>query len=208
MVDPTQPAGAVTAVATNLGNNPNGIAFDGANIWTANFSHSISIVTPTATTPWNVTTIQTGISPISLAYDGANMWATDYGAGNLLKLDSEGNVLQTVQIGVEPQSLIFDGTNLWVAVHGENSLKVVRPSSGLVLSVLTGNGLNGPAGIAFDGERILATNFFGHSVSVWRAADFAPMGAFSVGPLSFPTGACSDGVNFWIGSDRGKLLRF
>ena len=44
-IDPTQTAGLVTTVATNLGSNPNGIVFDGARFWTQN-GDSVSIVTP------------------------------------------------------------------------------------------------------------------------------------------------------------------
>src|SRR5262249_8672829 len=36
MIDPTQPAGAVTALSLGLGVDPEGIAFDGSLIWTAN----------------------------------------------------------------------------------------------------------------------------------------------------------------------------
>ncbi|HKF44235.1 MAG TPA: hypothetical protein VKG01_14125, partial [Thermoanaerobaculia bacterium] len=56
-IDPSQPAGAVATVASNLGGAPLGIAFDGSRIWTANNDPgSVSIVTPGATVPWTVTT--------------------------------------------------------------------------------------------------------------------------------------------------------
>src|SRR5215510_6552923 len=47
-IDPAQPAGVVTTVASTLGGLPFGVAFDGARIWTANSTGSVSIVTPTA----------------------------------------------------------------------------------------------------------------------------------------------------------------
>ena len=71
------------------------------------------------------------------------------------------------------------------------------------------NGLNDPFTAAFDGERILVTNFAGNSVSLWKAADLTPLGTFPTGTSTQPFGACSDGLNFWItlsGSD--KLARF
>src|SRR5580765_2706289 len=46
-INPSLAPGALTTVATNLGNNPTGIAFDGARIWTVN-DNSVSIVTPGA----------------------------------------------------------------------------------------------------------------------------------------------------------------
>src|SRR5262249_18522891 len=58
-IDPSQAAGAVTTVASNLGNGPLSIAFDGSRIWTSN-QGSVSIVTPGASIPWTATTVTTG----------------------------------------------------------------------------------------------------------------------------------------------------
>jgi len=209
-IDPSQAAGAVTTVASNLGNNPRGIAFDGARIWTANFGGSVSIVTPGATLPWNVTTATTGFnSPRGALYDGANIWVTDFTGGTLLKLDSAGAILQSVTVGDLPSWPIFDGTNIWVPNNGSNSVSVFRASTGAVLATLTGNGLNTPQSAAFDGQRVLVTNIFGNSVSLWKAADLTPLGSFATGASTFPFGACSDGINFWITLDGpAKLARF
>jgi hypothetical protein len=207
-IDPSQAAGAVTTVASNLGNSPAGITFDGARVWTANSGGSVSIVTPGATTPWTVTTVTTGFSiPFGALYDGANVWVTDIMAGTLLKLDSAGAILQTVTVGTLPEFPVFDGTNIWVPNFNSNSVSVVRASSGAVLQTLTGNGLNNPSTSAFDGQRVLITNFSGNSVSLWKAADLTPLGSFATG--SFTHGACSDGINFWIAlAAPGKLARF
>lgn len=65
-IDPTQPAGAVTTLSSSLGNFPQGIAYDGQKIWTAN-EGSVSIITlnPTA-----VTNVSTGFtSPQGVIYD-------------------------------------------------------------------------------------------------------------------------------------------
>jgi hypothetical protein len=214
MIDPSQTAAAVTTVASNLGNNSQGIAFDGARVWTANLSSpgSVSILTPGAGPPWVVTTVTNGFSaPRGALYDGVNVWVTDLGAGTLLKLDSAGTILQTVIVGSLPQSPVFDGTNIWVPNRGSSSVTVVQASSGAVLKTLTGNGLNGPEAAAFDGERVTITNFNdgGNSVSLWKAADLAPLGSFATGSSTNPFGACSDGINFWITlAGTGKLARF
>jgi hypothetical protein len=122
----------VTTVASNLGINPEGIAFDGARVWTANSGPpgSVSIVTPGASIPWTVTTVTTGIvQGRGMLYDGANVWVTD-GNGKLLKLDSAGAILQTVTVGGVPNFPVFDGTNIWVPNIGFQSVSVVRASSG------------------------------------------------------------------------------
>ncbi len=198
-IDPSQPAGAVTTVASTLGNGPRGIAFDGSRIWTANNSGpSVSIVTPGATIPWTVTTVTTGFSaPVGAIFDGANVWVTD-SPNILLKLDASGVILQTVTVGSLPEFPAFDGTNIWVPNGLSSSVSVVRASSGAVLQTLTGNGLNGPQAAAFDGQRVLVTNISGDSISLWKAADLTTLGTFPTGSGTGPNGACSDGVNFWI----------
>ena len=64
VIDPTQTPGAVTVAASNLGNLPGGIAFDGANVWTANSGPpgSVSIVTPQGTIPYPANTVSTGFN--------------------------------------------------------------------------------------------------------------------------------------------------
>jgi hypothetical protein len=212
LIDPSQVAGAVTTVASNLGNGPHGITFDGARVWTANASGSVSIITPGATIPWTVTTVTAGLSsPNGALYDGANVWVTDINTGTLLRLDSSGVIITTVAVGVQPQFPVFDGTNIWVPNNISNSISVVRALDGAVVQTLTGNGLNGPVQAAFDGQRVLVTNNNGATatVSLWRAADLAPLGSFTVSPGNVPFGACSDGVNFWITQpSAGKLMRF
>jgi hypothetical protein len=209
-IDPTQPAGSVTTVASTVATNPGAAAFDGARVWAVS-GGAVSIVTPAATIPWTVTTVTTGFSgPVGVLYDGANIWVTDQDVGKLLKLDSSGAILQTVTVGSLPRVAVFDGTNIWVPNGGSGSVSVVRVSSGAVLQTLTGNGLTNPVAGAFDGQRVLFTNPAGNSVSLWKAADLTALGTFSMGPGSpSPLGACSDGINFWIAlSAVDKLARF
>src|SRR5215470_14332507 len=184
---PLFPPGLVGTVATNLGDFPNGIAFDGAALWTANSGGSVSTVTVGAGGPYPVSTVTTGFSsPIGALYDGANVWVTDNVANTLLKLDASAGVLQTVTVGDAPRSPIFDGTNIWVPNNGSASVSVVRVSSGALLATLTGNGLNGPYAAAFDGLRVLVTNPIADSVSLWKAADLSPLGTFNRGTSTQP----------------------
>lgn len=198
--------------APALGNGSLGIAFDGLQIWITNpGSSSVSIVTPTGTMPWAVSTVTAGFTtPTGIIFDGSNIWVTDAGGspGHLLKLDSSGNILQTVNVGNTPQFPIFDGRNIWVPNSGDNSVSVVAAASGTVLATLTGNGLQGPFQAAFDSQRILVTSPSGGHVSLWKAADFTPLGSAST-VAGTPMGVCSDGVNFFIALNGvNKLGRF
>lgn len=211
MIDPSQPAGAVTTVAT-LGNSPGSITFDGSRIWVGHTQPGLglSIITPKATLPWDVTPVSADPDFYfrCLIYDGSNIWATDFG-GRLLKLDNNGAIIATIIIPGNPALITFDGTNIWVPRLTGNAVSVVRASTGAILANFTGNGLNFPFGSAFDGERILITNEEGHSVSLWKASDFTPLGSYSTGTQGRPLHACSDGLNFWITLvDSGKLARF
>src|SRR5262245_53638537 len=139
-IDPTLPAGAVTTVATNLGGPGNGIAFDGARVWTAD-GNSVSIVTPGATIPWPVTTVTTGCGAVICAvFAGSNVWVTDAvpaasrpspslpngtsSPGTLVKLNAAGAILQSVTVGFTPQIPAFDGSNIWVPNNGSASVTV------------------------------------------------------------------------------------
>jgi hypothetical protein len=212
-IDPTQPSGLVTTLSSTLGDFADGIAYDGQRIWTPN-SVSVSIITLNPTTVTNVSTGFTNLN--GLIYDGANIWVTDSIPGpvdKLRKLLSNGLILQSVDVGNDPLNPVFDGTNIWVPNYTSNTLSVVRASgslAGTVLATLSGNGLNNPFQAAFDGERILVTNTNGDSVSIWKASDLTPIGTFSTGVDTFPYGACSDGLNFWITFQitPGRLARF
>ena len=211
LIDPSQPAGAVTTIATDLGNVPFGIAFDGSRIWTANGAvgtGSVSIATP-GPAPWTVTTVTTGFNqPFGILFDGSSIWVVDTPATKLFKLDSSGAILQTVTVGVNPGLPGFDGTNIWVPNQASGTVTVVRASTGSVLATLTGAPLGGRQA-AFDGERMLITSFGLNTVSLWKAADLTFLGSLATGASTNPHGVCSDGLSFWVtlfGS--GQLARF
>jgi hypothetical protein len=207
-IDPTQPAGAVTTVTSSLGSVPDVVAFDGARVWTANEQGAPGSVSIVTLNPVTVTTVSTGFfQPIGILYDGTNIWVVDNGDNKLKKLDSNGNILLSANLGSTPRNPVYDGTNIWVPNVGSNSITVVRASSGAVLATLTGNGMNQPIAMAFDGERILVVNNNGNSVSLWKASDLTPLGNVSTGSAG-PLAACSDGVHFWITLNSANLGRF
>jgi YVTN family beta-propeller protein len=78
------------------------------------------------------------------------------------------------------------------------------------VATISANGinlLNGPLGLAFDGERITAANYASGSVSLFKAADLSFIANVPVG--NTPFSACSDGINFWIPLyNAGTLVRF
>ena len=108
MIDPAQPAGVVTTVASNLGPvlpPASRSMAAGSGPQTRVFRQgTVSIVTPGAAPPWTVTTVTARLrSPLyGAVYDGSNMWVTDSGSpGSLLKLSTSGAILQTVAVGTD-----------------------------------------------------------------------------------------------------------
>jgi hypothetical protein len=208
-IDPSQAPGSAGGIASNLGGFPRAMTFDGGRIWTSNFEGSVSIVTPGTSLPWTVTTVTAGFaSPFGALYDGASVWITDAGAARLRKLDANGAILQSVTVGAGPGFPIFDGTNIWVPNSSESSVSVVRATSGAVLATLTGNEVSTPIAAIFDGERVFVANEAG-TVSLFKAADFTPLGSVSIGGATVPFGGCADGVSVWIAlNNAGSIARF
>lgn len=196
VINPESAPGPVTVFENDIGAQPYEITFDGANLWTTNLSGSISRV--------NVgTVIDSTFSgftdPVNVLWDGTNLWVNDF--GQLKRVDpTNAAVLET--IAVTAGNMRFDGANIWLSYSDGNHITIVRATGGLrgtILATLTGNGMQGPYGMAFDGERMLVTNLSpSNSVSLFKAADFTPLGNVSTGANSEPRSACSDGVNFWV----------
>ena len=214
MIDPSQPPGDVVTVATGLGDSPYAIAFDGSRIWTANYggftgSASFSIVTPGSGAPWTVTNVDSAFPGLSgILFDGTHIWATSAGAGFLLRLDADGQVVQSVADEGNPMGLVFDGANIWVP-NAAGRVDVFRVADGAPLASLTQPGMLTELAVAFDGERVAVADFHG-PVFLWRAADLSPLGSVVLTDGFGPNGLGSDGLNFWatIGDAAGQLVRF
>ena len=216
-VDPTELLGGqATKVSNTLGNYPNGIAFDGGRVWTANAGFpgqgSVSVISWDSFGNAQVSTVTAGFSHLyGMLFDGANIWVTDTGDSTLKKLSPfDASVEQTISVGLQPRNPVFDGTNIWVPNQNSNSVTVVRASTGAVLATLVDPGMNNPQTAAFDGERILVTHQDG--VMIWKASDLTPLGNHTLGPYQDAAdvyGACSDGRDFWVTRrTANQLIRF
>lgn len=98
----------------SVGANPVGIAYDGANMWVANYG-SNSVTKLRASDGANLGTFNVGINPWAIAFDGANVWVTNNGSNSVTKLRaSDGQVLRTFSIVSSPLGIAFDGVNMWV----------------------------------------------------------------------------------------------
>ena len=101
-----------------VGNEPMGICFDGANIWVTNWvsgtvtklkaSDGSTVGTNTGGVDWG--------EPIGICFDGASIWVANSMDDTVTKLKaSNGNTLGTYGVGFYPSGICFDGANIWVA---------------------------------------------------------------------------------------------
>lgn len=104
------------------GRNPEGITFDGVNIWVAN--RGSDYLTKRRAIDCELSgNIPVGTSSWGVAFDGANIWATNQFANRVTALrGSDGVVLGTFPVGNGPLGIVFDGANVWVANSGSGTV--------------------------------------------------------------------------------------
>ncbi len=92
---------ADTTTTFAVGNEPSGIAFDGANIWVANFGDgTVTKLQANDGTVLGTYTIGAGVEPFGITFDGANIWVSNVAAATVTKLQaSTGAILGTFNVG-------------------------------------------------------------------------------------------------------------
>src|SRR5580658_7795473 len=94
------PANRTTRI--KVGSQPYGVAFDGANIWTANFGDN-TVTKLRANDGEELGTFKVGAAPYGVTFDGANIWVSNVGDGTVSKLQaSNGKNLGTFTVGATP----------------------------------------------------------------------------------------------------------
>ena len=143
------------------GNSPDGIVFDGSNMWVANFSPA-TVTKMRAADGVILQTIPVGTSGVSnprlLAYDNVAhaIWVTVGGDNKVDKIDSSTGAVTQYAVPGSPYAIAFDGTYLWVTQALLNTVAKIRTSDGTILG--TYNAGVAPNGIAFDGAFIWITD--------------------------------------------------
>ena len=130
-------------------NSPEGLAFDGTNMWAANSTgNSVLLVEPDGTIKNSFTA---GGGPSSMVFDGVYMWVANFSAGSVMKLrPSDGTILATANVGGQPDGLAFDGSSIWVANTSGTTVTQISATDGNIKHVFN-IGLVNPRKIAFDG---------------------------------------------------------
>jgi hypothetical protein len=193
------------------GFQPNGVLFDGANIWVARYVQGGGLVKMRASDGAVLGTFGLSFSGVlpsdngHMAFDGANIWVTFRRATLLQKVRaSDGAILAS--ISTPGGYIAFDGANIWVTSGGAlNNLHKFRASDGALLGTFTiGPGIQGSCcttfGIAFDGANVwVAYAGTVNTVTKIRASDGTILGTFTVG--NSPGSVIFDGANIWVSND-------
>jgi hypothetical protein len=217
-IDPTLAPGAVSEVATDLGTECVGLAFDGSSIWgtcSGSGGNNNGNLFRVNLAPLSVAKFNGG-DPAGILFDGTDLWVTDRIADTLTRRTLGGQTTDVPLTAANgPGFPAFDGINLWVPDLNDRMFVVrVKDSIGnsvtpTVIATLTGNGLLAPTAASFDGQRVLVTNSNASpnaALSLWRASDLAPHGFILTAAV--PRFTCSDGINFWITFSDNTLRRF
>jgi len=195
-----------TGINFPVGSEPDGIVFDGANVWVVNgFSNNVTKIRTSDGT--NLGTFAVGNRPANDAADGANIWITNRGDNTVTKLRArDGANLGTFNVGSEPYGIAFDGANFWVTNWSSNDVTKLRARDGANQGTFS-VGVN-PRSIAFDGANIWVANshFSSRSVTKLRASDGANLGTFTFSTGS-PSGIAFDGVNIWVANSTNTVTK-
>src|SRR5947208_7500891 len=136
-----------------VGNLPVGLAFDGENMWVANFNDN-TITKLRASDGMSLGTFPVGQSPTGLLFDGTNVWVANLNDDTLMKIrPSDGAILGTFP-APSPYYLAFDGEHIWspsISLFSAGITKL-RASDGVVVDTIPVDGT--AYGIAFDGANM------------------------------------------------------
>ncbi|HEX6189965.1 MAG TPA: hypothetical protein VFZ40_17945 [Pyrinomonadaceae bacterium] len=152
--------------------NPKGIAFDGNDIWVANYgNNTVSRIERACETQPSVQNFSATNKPYGIAFDGTHLWVTleESAAtpGGLLKLNiNDGSIIGNYGVGTKPHGLAFDGTNIWVANSGSNSVTKLRANSGVLVGTYAVG--TSPEAVVFDGDHVWVSNKGTSASSVTR----------------------------------------
>lgn len=175
-----------------VGNAPFAAAFDGTNMWIANYGDN-TVTELNASTGAVVSTVPVGQGPDGVLFDGANIWVANTTDNTVTKLSPSGTVIGTFAVGAQPWGLAFDGTNIWVTNRGSATVTELVASTGTVVGNYSAGA--GPYGITFDGTNMWVADDYTSSVRK-LSPNGTVLGDFSVG--SSPVGVTFDGTNIWV----------
>lgn len=104
------------------------------------------------------------INPIGIAQDAEGIWLSDGDHNRVVHIDNSGEVLHRIDSLDRPMHITAQNGKVFIPQYGNDQI-VIRESDKMI-SLVVGDSLDAPAGVAVDGSAIAIADFYNHRI-VW-----------------------------------------
>lgn len=128
-----------------------------------------------------------GIKPLSIIADGDKMWLTDVDNNRMVKTDLDGNILSSFAGLMRPMHITKSGPKIYVPEFLSDTISVLEDKNTTPMQLNVE--LDGPAGIAVDGETIAIVDFYNHRLVLKNKGETTIFGkqGHADGEFNYPT---------------------
>ncbi|MFT5750999.1 MAG: hypothetical protein ACI86L_000499 [Dokdonia sp.] len=105
-----------------------------------------------------------GVNPIGIAQDAEGIWLSDGDHNRVVQINDSGEVLQRIDSLDRPMHITAQNGKLFIPQYGNDQI-MIRDTDKLK-SLVVGDSLDAPAGVAVDGSAIAIADFYNHRI-VW-----------------------------------------
>jgi hypothetical protein len=181
---------------------PNGMAFDGENMWIS--ETSANTVLKVNASDGRFVGSYTVTSPGALAFDGKQIWVNNVNSNTVTVLRASDGRLSfpnLIPVPSTPKGLIWDGWTMWEVTTDKVGRMLWWNNGGFNCIVPTPT--SGNTGVAFDGYWAWVSNSAGH---VYKYDGTCTPGS-PVSVSGGPVGIVYDGTAMWTANSNGTVAR-
>jgi YVTN family beta-propeller protein len=204
---PAVPA-VVAKIATGVGTQPTGVAFDSFHqtMWVA-LSLTNVVNEYSLTSPYTLLNSVSVNNPYALVFDPGNytLWVTG-SSGNVVSVvdTNTATVVAILPTGAHPAANCFDGSDMWVPNFVGNSLSQYVANPPASVTVLATPGSN-PHSCVFDGTNLwLTLEQTGLPSGLVEQLNVATGATATFGVGAYPWGIAFDGTNLWVANQNSN----
>lgn len=183
------------------GGTPEGLAWDGTNMWSSDFGDS-EIYKHNSDMTIHTTYNSPGNGVRSLAWDGTNMWSIDSDDNKIYKHNSDMTVNNSYNTpSTAPHALAWDGSRIWSSDIGLN--KIYKHNVDLTVDTTYDSPDTSPTGLMWDGTNIWSSDpnsdkIYKHNSDITVYSEYGTTGSIS--------GLGWDGTNIWMGETTNNKI--
>jgi len=176
-----------------VGNNPQGITFDGTDIWVVNTSDDT--VNRIDKDDNIIATIPVGEDPTGIVFDGINIWVANDSDNTVSRIARSTNtVIAVINVAGAVSELVFANNYIWGwSVNNTTISQIDRTTNAVIDTIIVSNNLG--SGI-YDGEYLWISTPYNNNVYVIDIIAKNIFNTIAVG--NFPDSIAFDGKNIWI----------